>query len=126
MRYKSLAFAILLLAFVGWKILDPYSKDRGMILIINESRINIVGGEIEISKQHAKLGRLETNGIALVEFDIKTDSHYKIGIQFEGERNLIKEIGYVTGGRDWVDVVVVKENDIVIKELKFFKAIPTE
>lgn len=113
---NGISLGLLLLA-VGFLILQLFSYTKGKVVIVNNSSEQIESGLIEVCKQHLTLSQINPNDKKEIPIKISGDSHYTITLQFKSGKVLKKELGYVTGGMESNDTLVVKDNEIVLLPL---------
>lgn len=113
---KPVLFGIsfVLLTFL-WSITIALSYD-GNVRIVNSTAESVKTGELEICGQKFKIGEIEQGKSFMVHFKVKSDSHYKLAVEFRSGKKLTRELGYVTNGRDFKDVLRLKEDDVSIEE----------
>ncbi len=49
-----------------------------------------------------------------INFKITTDSHYSVSIKLASGRSINEDLGYVTHGMDFDDVLRIRENNIAL------------
>lgn len=89
----------------------PY---KGEFLIINEANETIKRAIVSVCGQTIELKGLQPTQKAFGLYDVKSDSHYAVTVEFESGRKLQKDVGYVTSGLDFHDKIVVTDKDILI------------
>jgi hypothetical protein len=92
-----------------------FSSHKGEVLIVNQATETVLKGEIEVCKQRFDFQNIKPKERKQILYDVRSDSHYKIEIQFESGKKLTKELGYVTSGLDFKDMLIVTEDDILLE-----------
>ena len=115
-NWKPILFGIgfILLAFL-WTISIATSYE-GNVRIVNATGESIRSGELEVCSQKFKIGEIEPGKSFMVHYKVKSDSQYKLAVEFRSGRKLTRELGYVTNGRNFKDVLTLKEDDVSIEE----------
>ncbi len=115
-NWKPIFFGIgfILLAFL-WSISIAISYD-GNVRIVNATGESVKTGELEVCGQKFKIGEIEQGKSFMIHYKVKSDSHYKLAVEFRSGRKLTRELGYVTNGRDFKDVLTLKEDEVSIEE----------
>ena len=85
------------------------SDNRGEVNITNNSAERINHIEIEVCNQQFKLENIGIGESKLIRYEVKSDSHYRINVEFASGKKLEEEIGYITNGIDFKDLIVVKD-----------------
>ena len=111
-NYKLVMFATLVLLVASCLVMLMFSSHKGEVLIENKARVRILLGEIEICNQRFKFQDIMPGEKRQILYKVKSDSHYKIMVTLESGKKLVKEIGYVTNGLDFKDVLIVNDDDI--------------
>jgi hypothetical protein len=101
-----------LLAF--WYYTSIVLSYDGEVRIVNYATEPVKNGEIEVCNQKFKLGVIPQGESQIIHYQVRADSSYKILVEFTSGRKLEKELGYVTSGRDFKNVLTLKDNDVSI------------
>jgi len=88
------------------------SGNRGEVSIVNEASQAIRGGQLEICNQRFTFGPIEPKQTKTIQYRVKSDSHYNVGIEFASGKKLTREVGYVTSGANFHDTLTVKDDDV--------------
>jgi len=115
-NWKTILFGIgfILLGFL-WSISIAISYE-GNVRIVNETGESVRNGELEVCGQKFRIGEIEQGKSFTVHYKVKSDSSYKLSVEFRSGRKLTRELGYVTNGRDFKDVLTLKEDDVSIEK----------
>lgn len=85
------------------------------VTLQNNSNSEISKAIIEVCNQKFVVSNLKSGNSQNFVFVAKFDSHYSVKVDFANGRQLNKELGYVTNGMTFNDLLVVDHNDIVLK-----------
>ncbi len=113
---NAISIGLLLLAS-AFLIFHSSSYTKGKVVIVNQSSEQIESGEIEVCEQRLMLGHINPNDKKELSFKIYGDSHYTITLKLKSGKVLKKELGYVTGGIESVDTLMVNDNEIILLPL---------
>lgn len=91
-------------------------SNDGEVQIINSASESVRNGELEVCEQKFKLGAIERGKSKTINYKVRSDSHYKLMVEFISGRKLAKELGYVTNGRDFKDLLTLTDDDVSLKE----------
>ena len=95
------------------------SSNKGEIVIVNEATHSVLRGEIEVCKQRFKLGQLKPKDRHQILYKVWSDSAYEVTIEFESGKRLTRKLGYVTSGVDFKDTLIVKDQDLILRDRTF-------
>lgn len=113
MKKKILiALGIGCLLVISWGSASNYFSHQGEVSIVNQAAERVAKGEIEICNQKFSFEGIEPKERKIFLYRVTSDSHYRIALEFESGKKLVKEVGYVTNGLDFKDAVIIKDNDI--------------
>lgn len=90
--------------------------NKGSFSLTNKNNEPISLALVTICKQTIELKDILPTKSATGSYEVKSDSHYNIRIEFQSGKKLRKEIGYVTNGLDFHHEIVVTETDIEIMD----------
>jgi len=89
-----------------------FFNKKGEVRIVNQSSQRVVAGEVEVCNQQFKIEDIRPGESQLILYEVKSDSHYKISVEFESGKKLTRELGYVTNGLDFKDTLLITDSDI--------------
>ena len=92
--------------------------NQGSFMLVNEATESIAHAAVTVCGQTIELNDIQPSKSARGSYVVKSDSGYHIKIEFKSGKNLQKEIGYVTNGLDFQDVIAVTDKDIEMRESK--------
>lgn len=117
MKYwRPLILGIICLLLVFSYFIPVVLSNDGEVQIINSASEPVRSGEIEVCNQRFNLGTIERGKSKTINYKVRSDSHYNLIVEFNSGRNLAKELGYVTSGRDFKDILTLSDNDVLMKE----------
>ena len=87
----------------------------GEVLIMNSATESIENGQLEVCGQTFKFGKLNRGKSTTIQYSVKSDSHFRIFVEFSSERRMSKELRYVTNGLDFIHVLTLTDNDASIE-----------
>lgn len=96
-------------------VLIMLSND-GEVQVINSASEPVRNGELEVCEQKFELGAIEQNKSMTINYKVRSDSQYKLMVEFNSGRKVAKELGYVTSGRDFKDILTLSDDDVSLKE----------
>ena len=85
---------------------------NGEVVIINSASELVRNGALEVCDQRFKFGTIEQGKSKTINYKVRSDSHYKLIVEFNSGRKLTKELGYVTNGRDFKDILTLTNDDV--------------
>jgi hypothetical protein len=92
--------------------------NKGSFLLLNEAKESISRGTVSICGQTIELKDIQPTQSAPGSYEVRSDSHYDIKIEFQSGKKLRKELGYVTNGLDFHHKIVVTDTDIELMDIK--------
>ena len=81
-------------------------------------RTRLARASVAICGQTIELRDIQPNTSVAGSYEVKSDSHYTIKVEFQSGKRLQKETGYVTSGMDFQAEIVVTDSDIEITDSK--------
>jgi len=72
--------------------------DDGQVLILNAATEPIRNGQLEVCGQKFLFGEIEQGKSKTIQYKVRSDSQYKLEVEFHSGRKLEKELGSVTSG----------------------------
>ena len=91
---------------------------RGNFSLVNGSKEPIVHAIVTICGQTIELRNIDPGNSVTGSYDVKSDSHYTIEVEFRSGKKLRKETGYVTNGMDFQHEISVTGSDIEVTDSK--------
>jgi hypothetical protein len=72
--------------------------DDGQVLILNAATEPIRNGQLEVCGQKFLFKEIEQGKSKAIQYKVRSDSQYKLEVEFHSGRKLEKELGSVTSG----------------------------
>ena len=113
MRYwqtVALGIGCFLLAF--WYSTSIVLSDDGQVLILNAATESIKNGQLEVCGQKFMFGEIEQGKTKAIQYKVRSDSQYKLEVEFHSGRKLEKELGDVRSGLDLEDILTLNDHDV--------------
>ncbi len=92
------------------------TPNKGDFLLTNKSNETITRAVVSVCNQTIELNSIQPNKSVSGFFEVRSDSHYDVTVEYESGRKFHKKVGYVTNGFDFRDEVVVTDTDIKVSE----------
>ena len=92
------------------------TSDKGDFLLTNKSNKTITRAVVSVCNQTIELNSIQPNKSASGFFEVKSDSHYDVMVEYGSGRTLHKNVGYVTNGFNFHGELVVTDTDIKVSE----------
>jgi hypothetical protein len=86
--------------------------DEGQVLILNAATESIRNGQLEVCGQKFLFGEIEQGKSKSIQYKVRSDSHYKLEVEFNSGRKLEQELGSVTSGLDFEDILTLNDRDV--------------
>lgn len=93
-----------------------FAPDVGVVLLSNESSETIASVQVSVCGQMFSFPDVSEGKYVLARYDVASDSHYEIKVSFRSGRTVEGEVGYVTNGNDFFDVIEITDNKIIHAE----------
>lgn len=97
---------------LGAALCTACSRNSGTISVVNKSAEPIARVVVMVCAQKLELINVGVSEAAQATYRITCEGHYSIQVEFQSGRRLQKDIGYVTGGFNFRDEIVVTAFDI--------------
>ena len=114
MRYSSLGIG----AAIAALFLTSCAPNKGSFSLINKASESIASASVGICGQTIVFNGIQPNKSATGSYDIRSDSHYVIQIEFQSGKRINRETGYVTNGMDFQHEIAVTDSGIEITDSK--------
>lgn len=95
-------------------LLSSCVQNKGNFLLVNKASEPITIGLVTVCGQTILFKNIQPSKSVSGSYEVKSDSHYDIKIEFKSGKKLGKEIGYVTNGFDFSHEIIVTDIDIDI------------
>ncbi len=112
---KSLIIAALLSLVWFGGLLNKwiFSPNVGVLLLSNESSEHIHSAKISVCGQDYTFQEIPQGEYIAVRYDVTTDSHFNIKVLLQSGRIVENEIGYITNGVDFFDIIKIKNDELI-------------
>lgn len=87
-------------------------SDEGHVLILNAATEPIRNGQLEVCDQKFMFGEIEQGKTKAIQYKVRSDSQYKLEVEFHSGKKLEKEIGSVSSGLDFEDILTLNDHDV--------------
>ena len=115
MRYgKAAALGIGCFLLVSWYFTSIVLSDDGQVLILNAASESIKNGQLEVCGQKFLFGEIEPGKSKAFQYKVRSDSQYKVEVEFNSGKKLEKEVGAVTNGLDFQDILTLDDRGAVL------------
>jgi hypothetical protein len=88
--------------------------DDGHVLILNAASEPIKNGQLEICGQKFLFGEIEQGKTKAIQYKVRSDSQYKLEVEFNSGKKLEKELGSVTNGLDVQDILTLNDHGVAL------------
>ena len=97
---------------VSWCSPSIVLSDEGQVLILNAATESIKNGQLEVCGQKFMFGEIEQGKTKAIQYKVRSDSQYKLEVEFHSGRKLGKELGHVTSGLDFEDILTLSDHEM--------------
>ena len=113
MRYWQAAIlGICCFLLASWYSPSIVRSDDGHVLILNAATEPIRNGQLEVCGQKFLFGEIEQGKTKAIQYKVRSDSQYKLEVEFHSGRKLEKELGDVRSGLDLEDILTLNDHDV--------------
>ena len=95
------------------------SDSKGQIWLINKASNKIIRAQVDVCDQTLIFKDLEISERQNGFFLVKGECHYAIEVLFSNQSTLVKDLGYVTTGFDYIDYLIVADEEIFLNPFCF-------
>jgi hypothetical protein len=105
---------ILLLALIGVSVaLESCSKpNTAEVTLVNDTQLDVARCEVNLGDASTAVNIIASKTAAAIVLPVRTDGHYIVNLQFANGDKLHAELGYVTSGFNYKDVLTIHTNGI--------------
>ena len=96
---------------VAWCSTSIAFSDDGQVLILNAATESIRNGQLEVCGQKFMFGEIAQGNSKAIHYIVRSDSRYKLEVEFISGRKLEQELGAVTSGLDIQDILTLNDRD---------------
>lgn len=113
MRYwQAAVLGIGCFLLMSWYSTSIVLSDDGQVLILNAATEPIKNGQLEVCGQKFLFGEIEQGKSKAIQYKVRSDSQYKLEVEFHSGRKLEKELGSVISGRDFEDILTLSDREV--------------
>jgi hypothetical protein len=113
MRYwQTAVLGIVCFLLVSWYSTSIALSGDGQVLILNAATEPIKNGQLEVCGQKFLFGEIEQGKSKAIQYKVRSDSQYKLEVEFHSGRKLEKELGSVISGRDFEDILTLSDREV--------------
>jgi len=91
--------------------------NTGTVVVLNKANDMIARVVIKVSGQELTISDLAPSQSSTATYQVRTEGHYSIDVEFRSGKHLQKELGYITSGFDVRDQILVTDSDIQISRI---------
>jgi hypothetical protein len=96
----------------SWYSTSIALSDDGQVLILNAATEPIKNGQLEVCGQKFLFGEIEQGKSKAIQYKVRSDSQYKLEVEFNSGKKLEKELGSVTSGLDFEEILTLNDRDV--------------
>jgi hypothetical protein len=111
-HWKAAVLGIGCLLLASWSSASIALSYDGQVLILNAATESIKNGQLEVCGQKFLFGEIEQGKSKAIHYEVRSDSQYTLAVEFDSGRKLVKELGSITGGRDFQDILTLKDHEV--------------
>lgn len=97
--------------FLVLLIFTNFNTSKGVVIILNNSGENFLGGDLEVCGQKYLINPIKDGDFQTIKYKIKSDSSYNITVHLKSS-TINESLGYVTSGIEFEDKIIVNESGI--------------
>ncbi len=96
----------------SWYSTSIVRSDEGQVRILNAATEPIKNGQLEVCGQKFPFGEIEQGKSKAIQYKVRSDSHYKLEVEFHSGRKLEQELGSVTSSLDFEDILTLNDREV--------------
>ncbi len=112
MKLTAILFGIATAA----SIMISCAKNTGTFVLINKANESIAQASVTVCGQTINMKDIPPTKSGQGSYEVKSDSHYDVIVEFESGKKLQKPLGYVTNGMNFHHEIIVTDEDIGIED----------
>ncbi len=109
-------FALSIGAVIVTLFVISCTTNKGDFTLVNRADEPIARASVTICGQKIELVNIQPGESASGSYDVKSDSHYTITLEFQSGKIMREEVGYVTNGMDFQHEITVTSSTIEITD----------
>ncbi len=110
--WQAMALGVSCFLLASWSAPSTVLSYDGQVLILNAATEPVRNGQLEVCGQKFQFGEIGQGKTKAFRYEVRSDSQYKLVVEFDSGRNLAKELGDVTSGHDFQDILTVTDHDV--------------
>jgi hypothetical protein len=87
------------------------------VLLLNAASEPVKNGELEVCDQKLPFGGIDQGKSKLLRYNVRSDSQYKLVVEFDSGKTLTSELGSVASGGDFKDILTVTDHEVSLTRL---------
>jgi len=111
-HWKSAILGMSCFLLMCWYFTSIVLGYEGEVLIVNLAIEPVKNGELEVCDQKFQFGGIDQGKSKLLLYKVRSDSHFRLVVEFNSGRKLTRELGYVTSGRDFKHTLTLKDYEV--------------
>ena len=110
--WQAAVLGIGCLLLSSWYSTSTALSDDGQVLILNAATEPIKNGQLEVCGQQFMFGEIEQGKTKAIQYKVRSDSQYKLEVEFHSGRKLEQKLGNITSGLDFQDILTLNDHDV--------------
>jgi hypothetical protein len=111
-HWQAVVLGIGCFLLVSWYSTSMVLSDDGQVLILNAATEPIKNGQLEVCGQKFLFGEIEQGKTKAIQYKVRSDSQYKLEVEFHSGRKLEKELGSIISGKDVEDILTLSDREV--------------
>ena len=111
-HWQAVVLGIGCFLLVSWYSTSMVLSDDGQVLILNAATEPIKNGQLEVCGQKFPFGEIEQGKTKAIQYKVRSDSQYKLEVEFHSGRKLEKELGSIISGKDVEDILTLSDREV--------------
>lgn len=116
-HWKSVILGMGCFLLTCWSLTSIALCYDSEVLLLNAATEPIKNGELEVCGQKLPFGGIDQGKSKLLRYDVRSDSQYKLSVEFDSGKKLTSELGSVTSGSDFKDILTLTDHDVSLTRL---------
>jgi hypothetical protein len=110
--WQTAVLGLVCFLLASWYFTSIAFSDDGQVLILNAATEPIKNGQLEVCGQKFLFGEIEQGKTKAIHYKVRSDSQYKLEVEFNSGRKLEKELGSVRSGLDFEDILTLNDHEV--------------
>lgn len=116
-HWKSAILGMSCFFLMCWYFTSIVLGYEGEVLLVNVATEPVKNGELEVCDQKFPFGGIDQGKSKLLLYNVRSDSHYKLVVEFDSGRKLTSELGSVTSGIGFKDILTLTDHEVSLTRL---------